>query len=263
MEPHKVAAIEKFNKVLEKVEHEIIKLAWEYEEEIKAKKPDDYKLDAVLGFSIDENEKGSWNVNMWRCLNDIKNGIYEWGPADGQDHNVAMEKALHGQKHCWLLQLLYDILHLTWDEVLKVNWLWIDFVLCYQYEYSLSGVKALSHFKKRLLKAEEDIISHTFPIRRKAMERVLKGEVCDYNLFLRITFHNKDNVDILEMTKDLKFHNESWKIFRGLDEGNLFKFLKYAFEDLGFDPEKMLTIKKLKANIILKYPHRFYLSKNF
>ena len=37
MEPHKVAAIEKFNKVLEKVEHEIIKLAWEYEEEIKAK----------------------------------------------------------------------------------------------------------------------------------------------------------------------------------------------------------------------------------
>jgi len=111
--------------------------------------------------------------------------------------------------------------------------------------------------------AEEDIISHTFPIRRKAMERVLKGEVCDYNFFLRITFHNKDNVDILEMTKDLKFHNESWKIFRGLDEGNLFRFLKYAFEDLGFDPEKMLTIKKLRANIILKYPHRFYLSKNF
>ena len=263
MEPHKVAAIEKFNRVLEKVEHEIIKLAWEYEEEIKAKKPDDYELDAVLGFCVDEKEKTSWLENMRFCLEMIKEGSYEWGPADGQDHNVALESALRGQKHCWLLHLLYDDLHLNWDEILELNWLWVDFVLCYQYEYLFSEVKTLSQLKKRFLKIQKDIISHTFPIRRKAMERVLKGEVCDYNLFLRITFHKEDFVDILEITDDLKFHSESWEIWKGLDEGLLFEFLKYSFEDLGFDPEKMLTIKKIRANIILKYPHRFYLSINF
>jgi len=261
MEPQKVASIEKFNKVLENIEYQILRLAKEYEKEIKVENPDDYELEVIFEFCADEEEKASWFEDMKFCLERIREGSHDWGLASGEDHNAALESALHGQKHCWLLHLLYDDLGLKWNEILKINWLWLDFVLYYQYDYDISRIENLSQMKSRLLEIQKELLSRARSIRQKARRRVLKGEMTlfDYELSLRILFYDKEGREGIEIIEDIKFEDpfKIWEGIRGFDKNRIFSSLEYQFEELGFELEKMLTFKELWANLVLKYSHRF------
>ena len=72
MEPSKVAAIEKLNKVLENIEYQLLELAREYEQEIKAENPDDYELDLIFKFCAGEEEIASWFKSMKIHLENFK-----------------------------------------------------------------------------------------------------------------------------------------------------------------------------------------------
>ena len=200
------------------------------------------------------------------CLERIREGSHDWGLASGEDHNAALESALHGQKHCWLLHLLYDDLGLKWNEILKINWLWLDFVLYYQYDYDISRIENLSQMKTRLLEIQKELLSRARSIRQKARRRVLKGEMnlFDYELSLRILFYDKEGREGMEIIEDIKFEDpfKIWKGIRGLDKNRIFSSLKYRFEELGFELEKMLTFKELWANLVLKYSDTIVLAKN-
>ena len=219
MEPQKVTAIEKFNKVLENIEYQILELAKEYEKEIKAENPDDYELEVIFEFCTKEEEIASWFEDMKIRLEDFRKGELDWGIASGADHNVTLEKALHGQKHCWLLHLLYDNLHVPWEKILKIDRLWADFCLYFQYDFALSGIENLSQMKTHLLEIQKELLSRAQSIRRKARRRVLKEEMnlFDYELFLKILFYDKEGREGIKIIEDIKFEdpfNSTLTVFR-------------------------------------------------
>ena len=255
--------VKKLNDVLEKLEYRLIELGREYLEELKAENPDDYELDVIFEFCAGEEEIASWFENIRSVLEEDWRKKLNWGLASGADHNAALDPSLHGQKHCWLLHLLYDDLGMRWEKILKIDWFWADFRLYFQYEFDLSGIKSISELKSRLLKIQEKLLVASKSIRRKARKRVLSGEfnLFDYDIVLKIILYDKENREFYLPQEDLKF-NDPFRIytgFRGSIEGRIFVDIEYQLEGLGLNIEKAFEFKRLWANLILKYSHRFSL----
>lgn len=61
-----------------------------------------------------------------------------WGIADGNCHNVSSifqkNKDLNGQKHCHLLHSLYDDYHFAWDDIFKIEDIYFDIIVQYDYK---------------------------------------------------------------------------------------------------------------------------------
>jgi len=266
METDKVARIEKLNRKLEKLEYKLIDLGKTYLEEVKSQKPDDYELEVVFEFCAEEKEIASWFEDLRIRLEDEYIRKLDWGLGSGADHNTALDPSLHGQKHCWLLHLLYDDIGVPWEEILKIDWFWAGFCLYFQYDFDISGVKSIEEMKKRLLEVQEKLLTIAKSIRRKARKKVLSGDfnLFDYDLVLDITLYDKEHREYYLPQENLKFNDpfKIWEGFRGSIEGRIFLNIKYQLEGLGLGIEKVLEFEELWANLILKYFHRFSL-KNF
>ncbi|MBL0707676.1 MAG: hypothetical protein JJW00_01335 [Sulfurimonas sp.] len=61
-----------------------------------------------------------------------------WGIADDNCHNVSTifqkDKDLNTQKHCYLLHSLYDDYHFAWDDIFKIEDIYFDIIVQYDYE---------------------------------------------------------------------------------------------------------------------------------
>jgi len=266
METDKVARIERLNQTLEKLEYKLMALGKTYLEEVKSEKPDDYELEVVFEFCAGEKEIASWFEDIRGVLEEDWRKKLNWGLASGADHNTALDPSLHGQKHCWLLHLLYDDLHVPWEKILKIDWFWADFRLYFQYDFDLSGVKSISELKKRLLEVQERLLAISRFIRRRARRRVLSGKsnLFDYDLVLDITLFSKDEREYYLPQKGFKFDNpfNAWEGVRENMRDRIFSDIEYQLEGLGLEIEKALEFNLLWANLILTYSHRFWL-KNF
>jgi len=65
-----------------------------------------------------------------------------WGINDNNCHNTTSvfqkNKALNGQKHCFLLHELYDHQGLDWDEIFKIGSICFDIKIQYEYEIKIT-----------------------------------------------------------------------------------------------------------------------------
>jgi len=265
MEPSKVVAIEKLNKVLENIEYQLLELAREYEQEIKVENPDDYELDLIFEFCAGEEEIASWFKSMKIHLENFRKMELDWGLASGADHNGALDDSLQGQKHCWLLHLLYDDLLVSWEKILKIDWLWADFCLYFQYDFYLSEVKTISEMKERLLEVQKKLLEVGKSIRQRARKRVLssKSNLFDYRLDLEIVLYDDESRENVLPAEDFKFGDpfSSWIGLCNNTKDKIFRDIEYQLEGLGLDIEKALSFNLLWANLILRYSHRFYLKE--
>jgi len=261
-----VARVKKLNASLEKLEYKLIDLGKTYLEELKSENPDDYELDVIFEFCAGDEGIASWFEDIRIVLEEDWRKKLEWGLASGADHNAALDPSLHGQKHCWLLHLLYDDLHVPWEKILKIDWFWADFRLYFQYDFDLSGVKSISELKKRLLEVQERLLAISGSIRRRARKRIFSGKsnLFDYDLVLDVTLFSKDDRGYYLPQEDLKF-SDPFGAWQGIKENmrdRIFSAIEYQLEGLGLDIEKALEFDLLWANLILKYSHRFFFNKN-
>ena len=62
---------------------------------------------------------------------------------DGKNHNVLKSlpkyKALHDQKHCWLLHSLYDDYLIPWEIILTIKEILFEVNVVYQYESKVNN----------------------------------------------------------------------------------------------------------------------------
>ena len=75
------------------------------------------------------------------CSNCMKSIMLKddwYGINDNKCHNITSifqkDKDLNSQKHCWLMHSLYDYNHLSWDDIFKIESIYFDIKI--QYEYS-------------------------------------------------------------------------------------------------------------------------------
>lgn len=65
-----------------------------------------------------------------------------WGIDDNNCHNVTSSiqknKELNTQKHCWLLHSLYDNYFLSWDDIFKIDSVYFDVKIQYEYSSEIS-----------------------------------------------------------------------------------------------------------------------------
>ena len=109
-----------------------------------------YYLQVVLAFSTSEeqDEYGddfefiSWEESVYF------KSFEEGNPAginDKQCHNVTRglidNKAINTQKHCWLLHRLYDDFYVGWKNILRIDRMYFEIKVKYQYEVNLEEVK--------------------------------------------------------------------------------------------------------------------------
>jgi len=67
----------------------------------------------------------------------------DWfGIADNHCHNITSvfqkDKELNSQKHCWLLHSLYDHNPLSWDDIFKIDSIYFDVKIQYEYLSQIS-----------------------------------------------------------------------------------------------------------------------------
>jgi len=99
----------------------------------------DYELDLNIAFYKDNDveELVSFSVRMKsHFMHDIHCNIN-----DKENHNVTSatidNKTLNEQKHCWLLHSLYDDYAVSWEDILRINCVWFDVTVHYQYEMEI------------------------------------------------------------------------------------------------------------------------------
>ena len=65
-----------------------------------------------------------------------------WGINDGNCHNTTSafqkNRDLNSQKHCWLLHSLYDHNSLDWDDIFKIDSVYFDVKIQYEYAINIS-----------------------------------------------------------------------------------------------------------------------------
>lgn len=105
----------------------------------------DYQLEVQYMFYGDTYIKKGDEEDPEHLLADWNDNIKpimfrdDWfGIHDGNCHNITSafqkDEALNAQKHCWLLHSLYDHNPLSWDDIFKVDSVYFDVQI--QYEYS-------------------------------------------------------------------------------------------------------------------------------
>ena len=99
----------------------------------------DYELELNISFYKDEDveELVSWSERMKsHFLHDGNCNIN-----DKENHNVTSaiinDRILNEQKHCWLLHSLYDDCNVPWEDILRINCVWFDVNVSYQYEMEI------------------------------------------------------------------------------------------------------------------------------
>ncbi len=139
-----------FNNKLKILEEKIYNICLEYNQTAIKKILDkenniiDYELKVVFYFygstymineQDDEHLIAHWADGMKRSL--MTNELY--GINDNQCHNITSvfqkDTNLNSQKHCWLLHSLYDHCHLDWDVIFKIDEIYFDVEVKYDYEY--------------------------------------------------------------------------------------------------------------------------------
>ncbi len=152
-----VQKIDELNNKLIVIEEKIYNLAEvEYlrAEKLLHENPDediiDYELEVELVFttSQEQDEYGddlefiNWNEPVY--FKSFNEGD-PFGINDKRCHNVTTSiidnKALNRQKHCWLLHRLYDDFDVSWDDILRIDGLYFDIKVSYQYVVNLEKVK--------------------------------------------------------------------------------------------------------------------------
>lgn len=65
-----------------------------------------------------------------------------WGINDNNCHNITTafqkDKDLNSQKHCWLLHSLYDHNSLDWNDIFKIDSVYFDVKIQYEYATDIS-----------------------------------------------------------------------------------------------------------------------------
>ena len=113
-------------------------------------KMDDYDLQVLLAFSTSEeqDEYGDdlefihWEESVY--FESFEEGE-SFGINDKQCHNVTRglidNEALNAQKHCWLLHRLYDDYFVRWEDILRIDRMYFEIKVGYEYEVNLEEVK--------------------------------------------------------------------------------------------------------------------------
>ena len=176
--PQQVEALGRLNKYLAGIEQRILKLGLEFKAEILALEPHDWELEVTYEYTLSDESRASWFEPLKFILEDWRKGKERWGLADGEDHNVssALVSGLEGQKHCYLMHQLYDDFLLPWDEILSLEWMWLDFELRAQFEFDLGKDRKRPDLERRLSEIEELLLSRIEAFQKKARGRVLSGE---------------------------------------------------------------------------------------
>ena len=109
------------NKKLISIEKEIDELVKKEKEFLKSKNLTDYEIYVDIGFFIGDYEIVSFkeSVKYFSNFN------------DNQNHNTSK---FTNQHHCWLLHRLYDDFLISWEDILKIDYVWFDVVVKNQYK---------------------------------------------------------------------------------------------------------------------------------
>lgn len=267
LEPQKVEALGRLNEYLAEIERRILNLGLEFKAEILALEPHDWELDVTYEYTLGDEHKASWieflksDLEGWQ---NRKNKEY-CGLADGEDHNVsrAYVSGLERQKHCYLLHQLYDDFHLRWDEILSLEWIWLDFELWAQFEFGLEKRKGLTQIEKRLIEIEGQILSKIETFQRKARRRVFSGEpdLYDYELTLRLSFYENKGEEMgfyVSWENNIK-HRNPIKDFLAQQASRFLRELELVLEDMGLEAreEELTRFNHLSVDLVLRYQYRF------
>lgn len=138
-----VKDIARLNSKLKRVEKRVYELAKKEHQRVLKKVLEredgivDYELHVKIVFYSNEEEITTYEEYLKpNFLLDRKTNLN-----DNQNHNVTStlypHPLLNAQKHCWLLHHLYDDILMPWEQILKVDTLFVDIDVSYQYEESL------------------------------------------------------------------------------------------------------------------------------
>lgn len=135
----KIKNIEKLNKKLVKIEKKIFDLVYIQnaitQKKLLGKEDDitDFELQVDIVMYSDEKEIANWTEYFKSSF--LHKRIHQIN--DGKDHNVTSccwkNIELNAQHHCWLLHSLYDDQLVEWNDILKINLVWFDINIRYQY----------------------------------------------------------------------------------------------------------------------------------
>lgn len=110
----------------------------------------DYEMEVYYLFYGDTYVKKSDEEDSEYLLADWSEAIKpillrddKWhGINDGNDHNTTSvfqkQESLNVQKHCWLLHSLYDHQGLSWEDIFKIDSVYFDVKIQYEYESKIS-----------------------------------------------------------------------------------------------------------------------------
>ena len=186
--PHEITALDQLNQRLATTEKWILDLADRFEEETLALEPHDWEMELTYEFTTGSESKACWFTSLKHTLEERRNPSLDhyWGLADENDHNVSRSFApeLVEQKHCYLMHQLYDDFCLDWDDILSLEWVWLDFELRAQFDFYLGQKQEDSDLEKCLAKIERSLIEKIDLFQQRARRRVLSGKpnLYDYEL---------------------------------------------------------------------------------
>jgi len=222
-------------------------------------------LDLIYEYTSGEETKASWIESLTVILENLQNKD-RWGLGDERNHNVSgiYISGLESQKHCYLLHQLYDDFHLSWEEILALEWMWLDFELRAQFEFRLNNKNNFTETEKLLIKIEEYILEKIEMFQRKARRRVLSKEsyLCDYELILVPSFckTKKENFSCFTWETNIKHRNPLKWFGRFLPQkrSRFLQELELQLEEMGVErSEEMLSsFDQLFVDLILKYQYR-------
>lgn len=100
---------------------------------------EDYEIEVVMFFCLAEDDPDYLedDDNFIAVLNfDGKHELSsDFGLDDGQNHNIFQQENEHpmkGDHHGYLFHCLYDHTHLNWEEILRINEVWLEIMVRYQ-----------------------------------------------------------------------------------------------------------------------------------
>ena len=90
----------------------------------------------------DEEDPEHLLADWTDCMKRIMMKEEWWGINDGNCHNTTSafqkNRDLNSQKHCWLLHSLYDHNPLDWDDIFKIDSVYFDVKIQYEYAINIS-----------------------------------------------------------------------------------------------------------------------------
>ncbi len=149
---NEIAKLGIFNDKLINLEKEIYSLCLTHNQIALKKLLDkeiiDYELDIRVLFygetymnDIDDDEHLLLDLEIAMKHSLLKDDRY--GIADDYCRNVTTifqhDKELNTQKHCYLLHALYDDYHFDWSDIFKIDKIYFDIIVKYEYEPKLQS----------------------------------------------------------------------------------------------------------------------------